>query len=112
MYAVERNFSLDAIAYVEGIACLDELHVGMTLPSIVTNVTAFGAFINISAHGDSQVQNSHLADTFVRTPHDGVQVQQIVVTITNRSSTLRILTCVRDENPVHFRSRKTASSSS
>ncbi len=72
----------EAFAFAEGIASLDDLHVGMTLPGIVTNVTAFGAFVDIGVHQDGLVHISHLADTFVRNPHDVVKVQQqVAVTI-------------------------------
>ena len=54
----------------------------MKLPGIVTNVTAFGAFVDIGVHQDGLVHISHLADTFVRNPNDVVKVQQrVVVTV-------------------------------
>ena len=72
----------EAFAFAEGVASLEDLHIGMQLPGLVTNVTAFGAFVDIGVHQDGLVHISHLADTFVRNPHDVVKVQQrVVVTV-------------------------------
>jgi uncharacterized protein len=48
--------------------------VGMTLEGVVTNVTAFGAFVDIGVHQDGLVHVSQLADRFVRDPHQVVKV--------------------------------------
>ncbi|MHB9129631.1 MAG: Tex family protein [Armatimonadota bacterium] len=73
----------EAFAFAEGIAGLDDLRVGMKLPGIVTNVTAFGAFVDVGVHQDGLVHISHLADRFVKNPHDVVKVaQQVMVTVT------------------------------
>jgi uncharacterized protein len=56
----------------------DELRIGMTLPGIVTNVTAFGAFVDIGVHNDGLVHISRLADRFVRDPNEIVRVNQRV----------------------------------
>ena len=50
----------------------------MTLPGIVTNVTAFGAFVDIGVHQDGLVHISELTDSFVKDPADIVKVQQKV----------------------------------
>jgi len=72
----------EVFAFAEGIAALEDLQVGMKLPGIVTNVTAFGAFVDIGVHQDGLVHISHLANSFVRNPHDVVKVQQqILVTV-------------------------------
>ena len=72
----------EAFAFAEGVETLDDLRVGMKLPGIVTNVTAFGAFVDIGVHQDGLVHISHLADGFVKNPHDVVKVQQrITVTV-------------------------------
>ncbi len=51
---------------------------GMRVPGIVTNVTAFGAFIDIGVHQDGLVHVSQLADRFVRDPSEIVRVGQTV----------------------------------
>jgi uncharacterized protein len=50
----------------------------MSLDGIVTNVTAFGAFVDIGVHQDGLVHISHLADKFVKDPKEVVAVQQKV----------------------------------
>jgi uncharacterized protein len=57
---------------------LSDLSPGMTLPGIVTNVTAFGAFVDIGVHQDGLVHVSELADRFVRDPGEVVRVRQTV----------------------------------
>lgn len=71
-----REFEL--FAFAEGIDTFDDLETGMRLPGIVTNVTAFGAFVDIGVHQDGLVHISQLADHFVKDPADVVKVQQIV----------------------------------
>ena len=50
----------------------------MKLPGVVTNVTDFGAFVDVGVHQDGLVHISQLADRFVRNPSDIVKVQQRV----------------------------------
>jgi uncharacterized protein len=55
----------------------------MKLPGIVTNVTAFGAFVDIGVHQDGLVHVSQLSDTFVRDAAEVVKVaQRVQVTVT------------------------------
>ncbi len=62
---------------------LADLQPGMVLPGIVTNVTSFGAFVDIGVHNDGLVHVSQLADRFVRDPSEVVRVRQKVqVTVT------------------------------
>ena len=57
---------------------ISDLKSGMKLPGIVTNVTAFGAFVDIGVHQDGLVHISELSDKFVKDPADIVKVQQKV----------------------------------
>jgi uncharacterized protein len=57
---------------------LGDLRAGMVLPGIVTNVTAFGAFVDIGVHQDGLVHVSELADRFVKDPNEVVRVRQQV----------------------------------
>jgi uncharacterized protein len=50
----------------------------MELPGIVTNITAFGAFVDIGVHQDGLVHISELSDNFVKDPNEVVKVQQKV----------------------------------
>ena len=56
----------------------DDLHAGMVLPGIVTNITNFGAFVDIGVHQDGLVHISQLADRFVKNPNDVVKLGQHV----------------------------------
>ncbi len=67
-----------------GIEKIEDLKPGMKLPGIVTNVTAFGAFVDIGVHQDGLVHISQLADQFVKDPAAVVKVQQkVMVTVTD-----------------------------
>lgn len=68
----------EAFTFSEGINAITDLRVGMTLPGIVTNITAFGAFIDIGVHQDGLVHVSQLSNKFVKDPNDVVKVSQKV----------------------------------
>ncbi|HYF38001.1 MAG TPA: Tex family protein, partial [Prosthecobacter sp.] len=69
--------------FAEGVNDMKDLTVGMKLPGIVTNVTAFGAFVDIGVHQDGLVHVSQLSDTFVRDAAEVVKVaQKVQVTVT------------------------------
>jgi len=73
----------EAFSFTEGINKPEDLKPGMKLPGIVTNVTAFGAFVDIGVHQDGLVHVSQLADTFVKEPSTVVRPQQkVMVTVT------------------------------
>ena len=72
----------EAFGFAEGIEKMEDVQPGMQLPGIVTNVTAFGAFVDIGVHQDGLVHVSELADRFVKNPGEVVQVQQkVTVTV-------------------------------
>ena len=61
---------------------LEDLHVGMVLPGLVSNITAFGAFVNVGVHQDGLVHISQLADKYVSSPGDVVKLgQQVMVKV-------------------------------
>ncbi len=61
---------------------LSDLSPGMRLPGVVTNITAFGAFVDVGVHQDGLVHISKLADRFVSDPHEVVQIgKQVMVTV-------------------------------
>ena len=64
--------------FAEGVNKIEDLAPGMKLPGVVTNVTDFGAFVDVGLHQDGLVHISQLADRFVRNPSDIVKVQQQV----------------------------------
>lgn len=65
-------------AYREGVETMEDLEEGMRLPGVVTNVTAFGAFVDIGVHQDGLVHISEMSDHFVKNPADVLKVQQKV----------------------------------
>jgi uncharacterized protein len=68
----------EPFSFAEGINAIGDLNVGMELPGIVTNITAFGAFVDIGVHQDGLVHISELSDHFVKDPADVVKVYQKV----------------------------------
>jgi uncharacterized protein len=72
----------EAFSFSEGVHKPQDLKPGMKLPGIVTNVTAFGAFVDIGVHQDGLVHVSQLADAFVKDPAAVVKPQQkVMVTV-------------------------------
>lgn len=69
----------EAFSFSEGINSINDLHVGMTLPGIITNITAFGAFADIGVHQDGLIHLSQLSDRFIKDPNEVVKVSQKVM---------------------------------
>lgn len=73
----------EAFAFTDGVNSISDLRIGMKLPGIVTNITNFGAFVDIGVHQDGLVHLSQLANRFVADPNEVVKVQQqVMVTVT------------------------------
>ncbi|WP_316896849.1 Tex family protein [Pseudodesulfovibrio indicus] len=69
-------------SFAEGVSDIKDLHEGMKLPGIVTNVTKFGAFVDIGVHQDGLVHISQLSDSYVRDPSDVVAAgKEVEVTV-------------------------------
>jgi uncharacterized protein len=64
----------DAPQFRDDVRTLEDLKSGMALEGVVTNVTAFGAFVDLGVHQDGLVHISQLADRFVKDPHEVVRV--------------------------------------
>jgi protein Tex len=64
--------------FKEGVEKIADLRPGMTLEGVVTNVTAFGAFVDVGVHQDGLVHVSELADKFVKDPRDVVKAGDVV----------------------------------
>lgn len=64
--------------FAEGVNELEDLSEGMTLEGVVTNVTAFGAFVDVGVHQDGLVHISELANQYVKDPNDVVAVGDVV----------------------------------
>ncbi|MEL6630415.1 MAG: Tex family protein [Bacteroidota bacterium] len=68
----------ETFQFAEGINEMTDLREGMVLPGIVTNITDFGAFVDIGVHQDGLVHLSQLANRFVKHPTEVVKVHQHV----------------------------------
>ncbi len=72
----------EPFSFSEEVKKIEDVKTGMKLPGIITNVTAFGAFVDIGVHQDGLVHISELSGTFVKNPADVVKVQQkVTVTV-------------------------------
>ncbi|HWQ33090.1 MAG TPA: Tex family protein [Blastocatellia bacterium] len=91
-----------AFAYREDIHTLADLKPGMICPGIVTNVTNFGAFVDIGVHQDGLVHISQLADRFVKDPRDVVNPGDRV--------TVRVLEVKLEKNQIALTMKKEARS--
>ena len=76
---------IEEFEFDNSVQSIDDLHEGMVLPGIVTNITNFGAFVDIGVHQDGLVHVSQLADRYVSDPtqvvrlHQHVQVRVIAI---------------------------------
>lgn len=72
----------EPFSFADSVETMQDLEKGMQLPGLVTNVTAFGAFVDVGVHQDGLVHISQLADRFVRDPGEIVKVnQRVTVTV-------------------------------
>lgn len=74
--------TFEVFSFTDGVNTIADLKIGAKLPGIVTNVTNFGAFVDIGVHQDGLVHISHLSDKFVKDPKEVTAVQQkVMVTV-------------------------------
>ncbi|MCJ7813478.1 helix-hairpin-helix domain-containing protein, partial [bacterium] len=72
----------ESFRFAEGIEKIGDVKPGMKLPGIVTNITAFGVFVDIGVHQDGLIHISELSNRFVKNPGDVVKVhQKVLVTV-------------------------------
>ena len=73
----------EVFSFQSGVEKMEDLKPGMKLPGIVTNVTAFGAFVDIGVHQDGLIHVSQMSDRFIKDPAEVVKVsQKVTVTVT------------------------------
>lgn len=75
---LDPRSQIEEFEFAQGINSVDDLRAGMELPGIVTNITNFGAFVDIGVHQDGLVHISQLADRYVSDPNDVVKLHQHV----------------------------------
>jgi uncharacterized protein len=72
----------ETLRFAEGVEKIEDVKPGMKLPGIVTNITAFGVFVDIGVHQDGLVHISQLSNRFVKNPSEVVKVhQKVLVTV-------------------------------
>lgn len=69
---------MEEFSFDKNVHTIEDLTEGMELPGIVTNITNFGAFVDIGVHQDGLVHISQIADKFVSNPADVVHLHQHV----------------------------------
>lgn len=78
----DPRLQFESFEFTEGIEKLEDVKAGMKLPGIVTNITAFGVFVDLGVHQDGLIHISELSDRFIRNAADVVKVhQQVTVTV-------------------------------
>jgi uncharacterized protein len=86
--------------FTDGVEKIGDVKAGMRLPGVVSNVTAFGAFVDIGVHQDGLVHVSQLADHFVKDPHKVVKVnQRVKVTVMDVDLARNRISLSMKENP-------------
>ena len=69
----------EAFSFTEGVDKIEDVQPGMKLPGVVTNITAFGAFIDIGVHQDGLAHISQLSDKYIKDANEAVKVHQKVM---------------------------------
>jgi uncharacterized protein len=73
---------IEEFRFAEGISTMDDLKPGMKVPGIVTNITNFGAFVDVGVKQDGLVHISHLSNRYISDPNQAVKLnQKVMVTV-------------------------------
>ncbi|MBP5318584.1 MAG: S1 RNA-binding domain-containing protein, partial [Paludibacteraceae bacterium] len=78
IFSIRLLCEVEEFSFDPSVQTLDDLHEGMVLPGIVTNVTNFGAFVDVGVHEDGLVHVSQLSDKYVSSPAEVVRLHQHV----------------------------------
>jgi protein Tex len=91
----------EAFAFTDGIEKIEDVKPGMRLPGIVTNITAFGAFVDIGVHQDGLVHISQLSNRFIKNPNEAVKVhQKVMVTVLEVDIKRKRISLSMKDNPL------------
>lgn len=73
---------IEEFRFAEGVSSMDDLKPGMKVPGIITNITNFGAFVDVGVKQDGLVHISHLANRYISDPNEAVKLnQKVMVTV-------------------------------
>ncbi len=73
---------IEEFRFADGVSTMDDLKPGMKVPGIITNITNFGAFVDVGVKQDGLVHISHLSNRFVGDPNEVVKLnQKVMVTV-------------------------------
>lgn len=73
---------IEEFRFAEGVSTMEDLKPGMTIPGIVTNITNFGAFVDVGVKQDGLVHISHLSNRYISDPNEAVKLnQKVMVTV-------------------------------
>ncbi|HEY4323708.1 MAG TPA: Tex family protein [Mucilaginibacter sp.] len=91
----------EAFSFTEGVNAVTDLKIGMKLPGIVTNITNFGAFVDIGVHQDGLVHLSQITNRFIKDANEILKVhQKVEVTVTDVDiSRKRIALSMKENEP-------------
>ena len=90
----------EVFSFAEGVRTIEDVRPGMQIPGIITNITNFGAFVDIGVHQDGLVHISELADRFVKRPADVVKLfQKVTVTVLEVDAPRRRITLSMKKKP-------------
>ncbi len=91
----------EAFSFSEGINAVGDLKVGMQLPGVITNITNFGAFVDIGVHQDGLVHLSQITNRFIKDPNEVLKVnQKVKVTVTGVDVERKRISLSMKENEV------------
>lgn len=76
---LDPRTKFEVFEFDKNVSRIDDLREGMILPGIVTNITAFGAFVDVGVHQDGLVHVSQMADKFVKDPNEVLKLHQHVM---------------------------------
>jgi uncharacterized protein len=89
----------ETFSFTEGVNSINDLKPGMKLPGIVTNITAFGAFVDIGVHQDGLVHLSQITNRFIKDPNEVLKVaQKVQVTVTEVDVNRKRISLTMKEN--------------
>jgi len=89
----------ETFSFTEGVNAIGDLKIGMKLPGIVTNITNFGAFVDIGVHQDGLVHLSQISNRYIKDPNEVLKVaQKVLVTVTEVDAARKRISLTMKDN--------------